>query len=128
MTASRPALVVVIDGDSAARNLTRVSAADLQLAQRERGYLRAQAREDGREPVAVALEVEVVVDEQAAQARAEYARLDATRSGTIRYVGTPSGLRSLIDDVYAAEVADAVVLRPLGGERTAELIAGLRAA
>ncbi|WP_019201067.1 hypothetical protein [Tsukamurella sp. 1534] len=126
-TLSRPALVVTVDGEPAAEALTRVRAADLRLAQKQRGYLRAQAELDGREPGAVALEVDVVIDERAAQARASYAGLGAARDG-VTYVGTPSGLRSLIEDVYAAEVADAVVLRPVGGERTTELIATLLAA
>ena len=62
MTVSRPALVVTVDGEPAATSLTRVRAADLRLAQRERGYLRAEAERAGREPAAVALEVDVVID------------------------------------------------------------------
>ena len=73
MTASRPALVVTVDGDPGAVHLTRVRAADLRLAQRQRGYLRAEAERAGREPGAVALEVDVVIDEHAADARASYA-------------------------------------------------------
>ncbi|ADG77187.1 putative protein OS=Tsukamurella paurometabola (strain ATCC 8368 / DSM / CCUG 35730 /CIP 100753 / JCM 10117 / KCTC 9821 / NBRC 16120 / NCIMB 702349/ NCTC 13040) OX=521096 GN=Tpau_0547 PE=4 SV=1 [Tsukamurella paurometabola] len=126
-TASRPALVIVVDGEPAATELTRVRAADLRLAQKQRDYLRAEAARAGREPDAVALEVDVVIDEHAAQARASYAGLGATADG-VTYVGTPSGLKSLIEDVYAAEVADAVVLRPVGGDRTQQLIASLLAA
>ncbi|CAM4037339.1 hypothetical protein TSST111916_19235 [Tsukamurella strandjordii] len=92
-TVSRPALVIAVDGEPAATELTRVRAADLR----------------------------------AAQARASYASLGAATDG-VTYVGTPSGLKSLIDDVYAAEVADAVVLRPVGGARTQQLIASLLAA
>lgn len=127
MTVSRPALVVTVDGEPASAHLTRVRAADLRLAQRERGYLRAEAERAGREPAAVALEVDVVIDERAADARASYAPNGSGAQG-ITYVGTPSGLRSLIEDVYAAEVADAVVLRPVGGARTKDLIATLLAA
>ncbi|AUN39083.1 hypothetical protein HWD35_16710 [Tsukamurella tyrosinosolvens] len=127
MTVSRPALVVTVDGEPAATSLTRVRAADLRLAQRERGYLRAEAERAGREPAAVALEVDVVIDERAADARASYAPSGAAPQG-ITYIGTPSGLKSLIEDVYAAEVADAVVLRPVGGARTKDLIATLLAA
>ena len=127
MTVSRPALVVTVDGEPAATSLTRVRAADLRLAQRERGYLRAEAERAGREPAAVALEVDVVIDARAADARASYAPSGAAPQG-ITYIGTPSGLKSLIEDVYAAEVADAVVLRPVGGARTKDLIATLLAA
>ena len=127
MTVSRPALVVTVDGEPAATSLTRVRAADLRLAQRERGYLRAEAERAGREPAAVAREVDVVIDERAADARASYAPSGAAPQG-ITYIGTPSGLKSLIEDVYAAEVADAVVLRPVGGARTKDLIATLLAA
>ncbi|CAM3963943.1 hypothetical protein ACXYTP_15965 [Tsukamurella ocularis] len=126
MTVSRPALVVTIDGEPAATSLTRVRAADLRLAQKQRGYLRAEAERAGREPDAIALEVDVVIDERAADARASYAPNGVAQS--ITYVGTPSGLKSLIEDVYAAEVADAVVLRPVGGARTKDLIATLLAA
>ncbi len=127
MTVSRPALVVTVDGEPEALRLTRVRAADLRLAQRERGHLRAEAERAGREPGAVALEVDVVIDERAADARASYAPNGAAPQ-SITYIGTPSGLKSLIEDVYAAEVADAVVLRPVGGARTKDLIASLLAA
>ncbi|GAA4399236.1 hypothetical protein [Tsukamurella soli] len=125
-TSARPALVVAVEGASAVSGLTRFRAADLRRAQLERGYLRADAERDGRDPDAVvaALEVDVVLDERAADARAAY----VGPGDGVTYVGTPHGLRSLIEDVYAAEVADAVVLRPVGGARTAELIAGLLAA
>lgn len=126
-TVSRPALVIVVDGEPAATALTRVRAADLRIAQKERGYLRAEDERAGREPAPVALEVDVVIDEHAAQARASYASLGSAADG-VTYVGTPSGLKSLIEDVYAAEVADAVVLRPVGGARTEQLIASLLAA
>lgn len=128
MTVSRPALLVTVDGEPDAAALTRVRAADLRLAQRQRGYLRAEDERAGREPGAVALEVDVVIDERAADARASYAPDGTGAEQGITYVGTPSGLRSLIEDVYAAEVADAVVLRPVGGARTKDLIATLLAA
>ena len=127
MTVSRPALVVTVDGEPESAHLPGGRAADLRLAQRERGYLRAEAERAGREPGAVALEVDVVIDERAADARASYAPNGAVAQG-ITYVGTPSGLKSLIEDVYAAEVADAIVLRPVGGARTKDLIATLLAA
>ena len=50
MTVSRPALVVTVDGEPESVHLTRVRAADLRLAQRQRGYLRAEAERAGREP------------------------------------------------------------------------------
>lgn len=127
MTVSRPALLVTIDGAPETVPLTRVRAADLRIAQKQRGYLRAEAERAGREPGAVALEVDVVIDELAATARASYTPSGEAGQG-ITYVGTPSGLKSLIEDVYAAEVADAVVLRPVGGARTEDLIATLLAA
>lgn len=36
----------------------------------------------------------------------------------MRYVGTPHGLVTLIRDIYAAEVADAVLIVPIDGSAT----------
>ena len=40
---------------------------------------------------------------------------DPTASETIRYIGTAHGLITLIRDIYAAEVADAVIIVPIDG-------------
>lgn len=37
---------------------------------------------------------------------------------TVRYIGSSHGLIGLIRDIYAAEVADAVILTPLDGSAT----------
>jgi hypothetical protein len=124
--AIRPALRVTVEGSAEAATLTRVRASDLRLARRERSVLLAEAAAAGLPVSPVALEVEVVIDELAADARARVAATPLS-SGTVGYVGTPAGLRSLIEDVYAAEVADAVVLRPRE-PRSAELLRGLLAA
>ena len=70
----------------------------------------------GNEPadLVVALEVDVLIADDAATARAKLLRLGESRFGdTVRYVGTANGLLTLILDIYTAEVADAVILRPI---------------
>ncbi len=92
----------------------------------------------GNEPadLVVALEIDVLIADDAATARAKLLRLGESRFGdTVRYVGTANGLLTLILDIYTAEVADAVILRPIdsaaesaddsvdAGRNTAALIA-----
>lgn len=122
MTAvARTGPVVVLEGDPATDDLVLIHADDLRLAQRERARLRAEAEAHGDDPASVvaALVVDVVLEERAADARAV---APARAAGVVTYIGTPAGLQSLISDVYAAKVADAVVLRPVGGPQTSTLI------
>jgi hypothetical protein len=44
----------------------------------------------------------------------------------VRYVGTATGLLTLILDVYTAEVADAVILRPIDAGSSGTAIDGNR--
>lgn len=122
----RPELRVAVAGDAAAQDFSIVVRRDtLREARRARSLLRAGSHDPAN--FAVALEIEVAIAPQAASARASIAADVVTpevsrdeRSGaTIRYVGTPRGLESLIRDVYAAEVADAVIVNPIDGSATA---------
>ena len=81
--------------------VVRVSAGDLQQAQRTRARLRS---DDGA--VAVILDILVAV---AGDVRAAYASLGSDGDG-VRYAGTVSGLAGLIADIETAGVADGVTL------------------
>ncbi|MFT4127247.1 MAG: hypothetical protein QM662_13595 [Gordonia sp. (in: high G+C Gram-positive bacteria)] len=118
----RPALRVALAGDERAADLPIVvRRPTLRDAQRARSLLRAGTRDTAN--FTVALEVEVAIAPHPASARASVSHLHAGRdTGTVRYVGTSTGLISLIRDIYAAEVADAVILVPLDGSATANRI------
>ncbi|MBE7191783.1 hypothetical protein [Gordonia polyisoprenivorans] len=110
----RVALADDIPADSSAIVVRRPTLRD---AQRARSLLRAGTRDTAN--FSVALEVEVAIAPSAASARAAVAHIpDDIDGGTVRYVGTPSGLVTLIRDIYAAEVADAVILVSLDGSAT----------
>lgn len=133
---TRPELLVAIDGDDhpiawsgrrpeQARSsaVRRIRQPDLRGGIKERAALRAGWQALGEDPadLLVALEIDVVIAEDAATARAELLRLGESRFGdTVRYVGTANGLLTLIVDIYAAEVADAVILRPLDQGQTGD--------
>ncbi|OZF35559.1 hypothetical protein CH294_13240 [Rhodococcus sp. 14-2483-1-1] len=105
-------LTVAPDAD-----IVRIQASDLREAQQQRARLRAEAVERGEsaDSTAVFLDLEIHIAAEARTARREFAGLDAPISpSSIRYVGTPSGLASLISDVTAADVADGVTLTVLG--------------
>ncbi|MBY4130783.1 hypothetical protein HQO83_20525 [Rhodococcus fascians] len=102
-------LTVAPDAD-----VVRIQASDLREAQQQRARLRADAVERGEsaDGTAVFLDLEIHIAADARTARREFAALDApTSPASIRYVGTPSGLASLISDVTAADVADGVTLQ-----------------
>lgn len=140
---TRPELLVAIDGgqhpiawsgprpvDAQASVVRRIRQPELRGGIKERAQLRASWQQLGDDPadLVVALEIDVLIAADAATARAELLELGESRFGdTVRYVGTATGLLTLILDVYTAEVADAVILRPLDaaatGSRSAELIA-----
>ncbi|WP_415972862.1 hypothetical protein [Rhodococcus sp. 077-4] len=95
-------------------NIIRIQASDLREAQQQRARLRAEAVERGEsaESVAVFLDLEIHIAADARTARREFAGLNAPANpSSIRYIGTPSGLASLISDVTAADVADGVTLQ-----------------
>ncbi|CAN5305968.1 hypothetical protein BH09ACT9_BH09ACT9_22840 [soil metagenome] len=108
-------------------NVVRIRAADLREAQLERARIRAAVAEEGRDPdsVAVLVDLEILIAPEARSARKELAQLDSALTSprvpvSLHYVGTPSGLGSLIADIRAAEVADGVTLLPLALPRTLE--------
>ncbi|MDL9938588.1 hypothetical protein QSJ18_17720 [Gordonia sp. ABSL1-1] len=121
----RPALRVGVAGDDTAASLPIVVRRELlRDAQRARSLLRAGSHDPAN--YSVALEIEVAIAPNPASARAAVAYADAIadaagtdRPETIRYIGTSHGLVTLIRDVYAAEVADAVILVPIDGSATA---------
>jgi len=135
-TRTRPELLVAIEDDShqftwsgpgrtEARSsaVRRIRQPELRGGIKARAALRAGWQQLGEDPadLVVALEIDVVIAEDAATARAELLRLGESRFGdTVRYVGTANGLLTLIADIYTAEVADAVILRPLDQGRTGE--------
>ncbi|MFT4043237.1 MAG: hypothetical protein QM673_08760 [Gordonia sp. (in: high G+C Gram-positive bacteria)] len=116
----RPALQVALAGDAAAASLSIVvRRPTLRQAQRTRSLLRAGTRDTAN--FSVALEVEVAIAPHPASARASVVATesaDTNEGGTVRYVGTPHGLITLIRDIYAAEVADAVIIVPIDGSAT----------
>ncbi|WP_439029993.1 hypothetical protein [Gordonia terrae] len=119
----RPAFRVAIAGDALAQSFPIVVRREtLRDAQRARSLVRAGSHDQAN--FVVALEVEVAVASDAASARASAARVqvaagdDSAEVGTIRYVGTTHGLLTLLRDIYAAEVADAVILVPIDGDAT----------
>ncbi|WP_055474416.1 hypothetical protein [Gordonia sp. HS-NH1] len=117
----RPGFQIAIAGDELAQTFPIVVRREtLRDAQRARSLLRAGTHDQAK--FVVALEVEVTVAADAASARAAAAAaVDASSeagSGTIRYIGTTHGLITLVRDIYAAEVADAVILVPIDGAAT----------
>ncbi|WP_223205588.1 hypothetical protein [Gordonia jinghuaiqii] len=120
----RPQFQIAVAGDPLARTFPLVVRREtLRDAQRARSLLRAGSHDPAK--FVVALEVEVAIAPQAASARAaaEHAgRFAAIDSETVRYVGTVSGLTTLLRDIYAAEVADAVILTPIDGAATEQRI------
>ncbi|MDI9918273.1 hypothetical protein [Rhodococcus sp. IEGM 1379] len=108
-------------------NVIRIRATDLRAAQVRRAGIRAALAADGRDPdtVAVLVDLEVLIAPEARSARKELAQLDSALTVarvpvSLQYVGTPSGLGSLIADIRAADVADGVTLLPLALPRTLE--------
>ncbi|MGV9825751.1 hypothetical protein [Gordonia sp. NPDC003429] len=113
----RPALAVALAGDAGAASLPIVvRRATLREAQRTRSLLRAGTRDTAS--FAVALEVEVAIAPHPLSARASVVASGVGDPRTVRYVGTPHGLSTLIRDIYAAEVADAVIIVPIDGSAT----------
>lgn len=101
---------------SASAEITVVRVPDLVTAQRERRRIQ---RGDPRS--VVLLEVEAVVAQTFRQARE--AAADAPQpASTVRYIGTSAGLGGLIADISATDLADGVLLTPLGTALTPDLV------
>ncbi|WP_153275342.1 hypothetical protein [Rhodococcus sp. P1Y] len=95
------------------QDVIRIAASDLQEAQAATARIRAHASSEGTRP-AVFLDILYHVADDARTARREASEFTSpSRSGSVRYVGTRTGLRGLIDDITAADVADGVTLLPL---------------
>lgn len=117
ISVGRPRLRVALAGDDVADSLDIVvRQANLRDAQRARAVLRAGVRDQAN--YAVALEVQAAIAPVADSARASAGTLTGPAE-TVRYVGTAHGLYTLIRDIYAAEVADAVIITPIDGSPTA---------
>lgn len=114
----RGAWTEITDG-SKRGTIRRIHAADLRESQQIRRRVLSEAVEagDDTERVAVFLDIEIWIADDAGTARREFAASDAPAvPSSIRYVGTPSGLAGLVADVGAAEVADGVTLVPVGAD------------
>jgi hypothetical protein len=116
----RPRLQVAIAGDTVAQSFPIVvRRSTLRDAQRARSLLRSGTHDQAN--FSVALEVEAAIAPHPASARAaagDPAASDDDVPETIRYIGTPRGLVSLIRDIYVAEIADAVIIVPIDGSAT----------
>jgi hypothetical protein len=104
---------VTSDGEPA----VRVSALDLQQAQRARTRIRKQ------EAVAVVLDVAVLVADDYRSARRGMAAADVDSPASVHYAGTLDGLVGLIADIYVAGVADGVTLVPVTPEQDVQRLA-----
>jgi alkanesulfonate monooxygenase SsuD/methylene tetrahydromethanopterin reductase-like flavin-dependent oxidoreductase (luciferase family) len=91
----------------------RVNARDLQHAQRARDRIRDLENKaaGGRSAISVVLDVRVLI---ADDYRSAWHRIAELESGprSVQYAGTLDGLAGLVDDIYAAGVADGVTLIP----------------
>lgn len=89
----------------------RIKASDLRAAQRETARIRRGARErsDHRDATTVLVDLEAMTAEHFSAAHAHL----LAPGESLRYVGTPAGLAGLIGDIFVADVADGVTLRPL---------------
>jgi hypothetical protein len=103
----------------------RVSAPDLQRAQRMRSRIRRSAHTRGDDPdeTAVILDLTVAVADDFRSARTALATTNASES--LSYAGTIGGLVGLIADIYLAEVADGVTLIPSTNLDGADVVARL---
>ncbi|NMO03589.1 hypothetical protein HH308_20445 [Gordonia sp. TBRC 11910] len=117
VTVGRPKLQVALAGDDVANTFgIVVRQANLRDAQRSRAVLRAGVRDQAN--YVVALEIQAAIAPVADSARASAGAATGDEQ-TVRYVGTAHGLSTLIRDIYAAEVADAVIITPIDGSPTA---------
>lgn len=107
-------------------NLVHIAASDLQQARTVRSRLRSEAHRRGWDTNAfvATLTVQILIDDNYGAALHAYAEARHDIDGNVlTYVGTVSGLQSLISDAYVAEAADAFLLKPLQWSPTIDLIA-----
>ncbi|MDT2006110.1 hypothetical protein FXW78_17960 [Rhodococcus opacus] len=103
-------------------NTVRITASDLREAQRRRSRIHAEfdggGEASGRVDVLLDVVVHIASDARTARSEARWQppTTDTAGDDTVVYVGTPSGLASLILDIRAAEVADGVTVVPAVAE------------
>lgn len=93
------------DSDAAAERIRGVDLADIAR--------KSVNRRRDQPDVDVVADIDIVIAAEARTARAMLdASFDETRERTLLYVGTPSGLASLITDIHALGIVDGAVLIP----------------
>lgn len=98
-----------LDIGSEEGRFVQVDAEDLSSATK-----RAAAARDANLGADVLVNIDVMIADEAASARAELATAAGeSRHDTMLYVGTPRGLAGLIADIHALGIADGAVLHPL---------------
>lgn len=113
---------------SPSSRIVRIEAPDMRDAQRQCLQIRAAWALEGHDLAtsAVLADVEVVLADEASQARRRLAELGGwlrDRSHpALRYVGTPAGLAGMIGDMFVANVCDGVVVIPLESGNTHDAI------
>ncbi|MDV7087379.1 hypothetical protein [Rhodococcus opacus] len=95
----------------------RITASDLRAAQRKRSWIQAEHEKGGASgglDVLLDVVVHIATDARTARSEARWQSptTDTDVDNTIVYVGTPSGLASLILDIRAADIADGVTVIP----------------
>jgi hypothetical protein len=95
----------------------RVSALDLQQAQRARARIRNDA------DVAVVLDITVLVAEDYRSAYRGMTAVQSDSPASVRYAGTLDGLVGLVADIFVAGVADGVTLIPATPQQDVEVLA-----
>lgn len=100
--------------------IERVQTMDLLATKRRTARKKECAEQDGLDPAdaVVLVDLEVMIASNVRDAHRAMDRLDELvdtppRPKSLRYIGTPTGLAGLISDIYAAKIADGVVLLPL---------------
>jgi len=102
----------------------RIQAVDLRDAARKANALRAAMAEKGNSPDGLYLDIEVVIDTDAASAFRSFEGQTGASPASLRYVGTPRGLAGLIADVQRLGIADGVILKTPDEARVVELMLG----
>jgi hypothetical protein len=98
----------------------KVRARDLGDAQRKYTRIQRERDESGTNPsdVAVILEIEMHIADDARTARHELAAAGVNAPATVSYVGSGRGLAGLIIDIASASVSDGVLLRTMARSST----------
>lgn len=86
---------------------------DLMSAQTRRARLRAATARSGGCPGSMIVDLEVLIADTHNEAIRIVEAVRPPSPSGLRYIGTPRGLRSLLDDIMFAHVADGVTLIPL---------------